>query len=986
MADITGTPDPDTLNGTPGDDMIAGLGGDDVIYGRGGNDTIDGGDGNDTINVELVDLPLATVSVLGGTGNDTFRYGRFSILVGGTYNPVIGADTLTIDLGSGNDRATVGPIANLALNLGDGDDFATVDIATHNTALTLGAGQDMVFLQRTGVPGGTAPIEIVDFQAGAGGDQLRIVYQEDGHLVELASANPFAEGIFLLVQQGADTLVRWDADGSGPGSDVTTLAVLRNVSAASLTPANLGFPLAGGIIDPIALTGTSTTDFLFGHGADDTLTGLGGNDILWGGQGDDHLLGGDGDDSLDGGGGDDLLEGGDGRDSLVSYAGGNDTLNGGLGNDILTVSLANQSPGTTVLLDGGDGNDFIQFIRFLTPGVDSVTMLGGAGSDYIHVRGALSSVIEAGDGNDTLYLDLNNGVATASLGAGNDQLVLTASAIANLSETGMVTVSDFEAGNLAETIDIRGMFSFAMPNFAMWLEEATRNGHFRIVQDGGDTLFQIDRDGGADNFVSFLRLTGVTASAILTDQIIVDSSYVFPQPGTLGTSAADSYVGNSAHNVFYAGDGDDIIQGLDGSDVLSGEAGNDTIVGGSGNDFLFGGAGTDLLYGGDDADTYWVDNLGDLVFEFGPGGGDLVNSTSSFYLYDNIEVLNLVFGSTALFGVGNQLDNQIVGNENDNLLLGGAGADSVHGETGNDVLFGEDGNDVLEGGLGIDYLAGGSGDDDIRGSEGADALYGEAGDDYLVGGEDFATDILVGGDGADVLNGQSLLGDFDLMNGGAGDDAYWVDTPADLTFEAAGEGWDMVIADIAGAGYYLYANVEDLQLAGQTPFGVGNELDNRIWGNLGDNWLLGGGGNDTLDGAAGNDVLFGEGGSDTFVFTVGSGADVIGDFVSGTDRIDVSAYSTSFDVLRNSFHQNGVDGAIDLGGGNLIVLQGVTLSNLTAADFVFASALSAPAIPAKGFAVMEAPDRAVADTLPDHDSGNGLLGWGQAYEHEGWLL
>jgi Ca2+-binding RTX toxin-like protein len=186
-----------------------------------------------------------------------------------------------------------------------------------------------------------------------------------------------------------------------------------------------------------------------------------------------------------------------------------------------------------------------------------------------------------------------------------------------------------------------------------------------------------------------------------------------------------------------------------------------------------------------------------------------------------------------------------------------------------------------------------------------------------------------------VLNGQSGLGDYDRMNGGAGDDGYWVDTPADLTFEAADGGIDSVSAVIAGAGYYLYPHVENLYLGGETPFGVGNDLANTIIGSLGDNWLLGGAGNDTLDGSRGNDVLFGEGGTDTFVFGHLSGQDVIGDFVAGQDRLDLSGYFASMAEAQAAFSQVGGDGAIELGNGNFVVLNGVNMSTLTATDFIF---------------------------------------------------
>ena len=48
-------------------------------------------------------------------------------------------------------------------------------------------------------------------------------------------------------------------------------------------------------------------------------------------------------------------------------------------------------------------------------------------------------------------------------------------------------------------------------------------------------------------------------------------------------------------------------------------------------------------------------------------------------------------------------------------------------------------------------------------------------------------------------------------------------------------------------------------------------------GGAGNDWLLGGDGNDTLDGGAGNDCLQGNAGNDTYVFTKGSGNDIITD-------------------------------------------------------------------------------------------------------------
>lgn len=397
-----------------------------------------------------------------------------------------------------------------------------------------------------------------------------------------------------------------------------------------------------------------------------------------------------------------------------------------------------------------------------------------------------------------------------------------------------------------------------------------------------------------------------------------------------GGSGADYIIGSATANRIEGGAGDDDLFGGDGDDTLDGGDGRDTLDGATGSNSLAGG-------GGDD--EYRVDGQSDVIFEAAGGGDDIVYASGSYYLWDGVEFLTLLTDfdrEDNFFGVGNGSDNRILGNYGDNLLIGGGGNDEIDGSMGNDALFGESGDDRLLGSFDIDYLVGGVGNDTLDGGSDADALYGESGDDSLVGGNNFSTDILVGGSGRDILDGASGYGDYDLMDGGSDDDLYIVDTPADLTFEAAGGGTDTVIAAINGAGYYLYPHVEHLELRGSTPFGVGNDLANRLTAGDGTQWLLGGAGDDTIDAGTGNDVLFGESGGDVFVFSAGSGADVIGDFQPGSDRIQVSGYGfISFESLRAGFVEVNGTTAINFGGGNFVVLNGVANAALSAGDFIF---------------------------------------------------
>ena len=113
--------------------------------------------------------------------------------------------------------------------------------------------------------------------------------------------------------------------------------------------------------------------------------------------------------------------------------------------------------------------------------------------------------------------------------------------------------------------------------------------------------------------------------------------------------------------------------------------------------------------------------------------------------------------------------------------------------------------------------------------------------------------------------------------------------------------------------------------------GAGNE---RLGGNRGNDELIGGAGNDVVDGGAGSDRMTGGTGADTFLFyaatdsRAGAGRDVILDFESTVDRLDLTAIDAipggRDDVLRwlGSDAFDGAAGAlrIELDGADITVL------------------------------------------------------------------
>ena len=268
-----------------------------------------------------------------------------------------------------------------------------------------------------------------------------------------------------------------------------------------------------------------------------------------------------------------------------------------------------------------------------------------------------------------------------------------------------------------------------------------------------------------------------------------------------------------------------------------GSAYADTLIGNQWANVLDGLAGGDTMSGGDGSDSYYVDDIDDIVSETNAtastGGTDTVYSYLAAYtLGANIENLRLLAGGTTN-GTGNDLDNLIYASTGNNILDGGAGSDTaaysyaasavtVNLATTSAQATGGSGSDTL---LNIENLTGSKYNDKLTGNSAANTLNG--------------------GTGGDTLNGGAGA---DLMIGGDGSDSYYVDDIDDIVSEtnatASTGGTDTVYSYLAA--YTLGANIENLRLlAGGTTNGTGNDLDNLIYASTGNNILDGGAGSDT---------------------------------------------------------------------------------------------------------------------------------------------
>jgi Ca2+-binding RTX toxin-like protein len=161
--------------------------------------------------------------------------------------------------------------------------------------------------------------------------------------------------------------------------------------------------------------------------------------------------------------------------------------------------------------------------------------------------------------------------------------------------------------------------------------------------------------------------------------------------------------------------------------------------------------------------------------------------------------------------------------------------------------------------------------ENARGGAGSDRLTGNAGGNVLEGGA-----------GNDILFG---LGGDDLMFGGLGDDSFEVTEAGDRVVELGGQGVDVVFSYLGG--YTLPENIEVLSLQGSAAVvGVGNELNNVLYGTAGDNVLIGMGGDDTMFGGLGNDAYEVTEAGDSVVEFAGEGTDTVYSYIGGYTLAD----------------------------------------------------------------------------------------------------
>jgi trimeric autotransporter adhesin len=912
----------DVLTGRGGaDELYGGADGDSFAYyiaGEADGDTIDGGSeigAVDTLEVaDAINFTTAVISSIEqvrffGFTNGTTRIASFNAA---HVNDVALARALNV-IGSGDQDYIHFVVGN-----------ATPFDASQFTFQSWTAGTDYVFIDGrfTSSAGvtmkGSSSSDRIDggdendtitggsgrdtLSGGASGDTFRftagdVVVGETiyGHSFDFGQNFAFEQGNIIEVSGAVDFRV-------------ATIQSIDHISFAGATPSSVSearfngsqFGHNVGVEDNSTITGSGGIDRLVIHatGANSTANAFGFDFNTWNAATDRIELIGDANvnnlygtfqaDTIIGGGGRDVMLGGSGADVLRFTTG--DVVAGEFISGFSDPGAF--EAGNTIELDGTV--DFRVAGNIVAFSTIRFTGAGTAQFNSGHFGGfgiASNAAVQGSSGLDQLQINAifqerpnidASAFTFSTWGSGGDVVYLTGTTDANqIIGSSVADILDGGADN--DTLYGGAGIDVMQGNSGNDSMFGGADSDNYYVDSALDVV--VEAAGAAEGTADQVFFTNVVGATLSTNV-----EYGF----SLGTTA--SLTGNSGDNVLIGGYATVVqtLYGGDGNDFLAGTPVGDTLYGGAGVDDLRGFAGNDQLFGGDGNDSYYVEQVGDVVTEAAgvtAGATDIIYTNVNLTMAANVEYL-FTYGAAT----------NVTGNADANAMLGvySTAAGTLNGGGGNDLFYGSNFADALNGGADND------------------TMFGDAGS-----GDGFA----------------------DTLTGGTGNDTYFLKDAADVAVEAAGEGTDVIYA---ATNYTLLNDFETLFIYGAATSGTGNSAGNALIGSYittgatlngagGNDTIIAGAGADTVIGGAAADTLTGAGGNDQFTFNLGEAAgdyivDFAGNGAGAGDSLRFVGYGagatfTQVDATNWQVNYNG-------GGSHDIITFGNSAA-IHASDYVF---------------------------------------------------
>ncbi len=564
----------------------------------------------------------------------------------------------------------------------------------------------------------------------------------------------------------------------------------------------------------------------------------------------------------------------------------------------------------------GEGNDVLYGTNFddVIDGKGGNDRIIGRGGNDLLIGGAGNDVLDGGAGNDELRGGVGSDTYRFGRGDGHDTI------IEDSWSAGDTDRVEFKAG--VAPVDVR-------------IERVRTVNGWQISDDLVLTIMDTGETLTAKNHFHENNRYAVE-EITFSDGTIWTQEYIRDQV-LIGGDSDDELVGfQNRNNVIKGGNGNDRLVGRYGDDTLHGGEGDDWLEGSSGNDILDGGAGDDRLEGGSGSDTYrfargaghdtiiedsWQATDRDHVELLGLTPSDVrlerIRTINGWQVSDDLKLTIRETGETlTIKNHFNNSDRHAV--EEINFSDGTVWSlDDIRSQ----VLIGGDGDDVLTGFTNRDnVIHGGKGNDRLTGQSGSDVLAGGAGSDVLEGGAGSDTYKFGLGDGQDLIIEGQTAGE-DVVELGAGI------TPADVSIRWTLQG-DMALTLADGSRLTVrgqansWSNeigIETLRFADGTTWDRAMIAERALSTTAGDDHVVGGYGEDTHDGGAGNDHFQDLGGYDTYHFGVGDGRDVIED---SSGRL----------IFKPGIGQNDIVFSRD--GNDLIATIGATTDSVRIKDWL----------------------------------------------------
>jgi len=505
-------------------------------------------------------------------------------------------------------------------------------------------------------------------------------------------------------------------------------------------------------------------------------------------------------------------------------------------------------------------------------GALTVTDTGSLTTDSITIANT------AATGSGTANFNVFNGQAITS--TGYETVTINTGTVVGVQNTvGVVTITGDTGGTAIETLKITGVNA--------------------ILLTGAHALDIIDASA----------LTGTGTSAAVTTTSAFAMTAASSATTITGSASVDMLFGSASASSIDGGAGADSITSGAGNDTILGGAGADTIVGAAGNDSIDGGAGddritmsglteNDTVAGGDGTDTFvftavYTDGaaLGSAISGFEVL--ELANTAAQAVAMSNF-ISNATFTRLDLGDLGGNLATvtNVPALVTDIRFLSGAAGDSLSF----DRLVDNSSNSVTISNRSPITVAAYTDLDSetisISGSSSANDLTLS-----LATVSDLTT-LNITGD-ADIIISAAIVGATKLATVSASTSTGTVTINASNTVVAS--------TATAGSGVFTYTGgfVADSITGGTAAdFLAGGAGNDTISGGTGIDSITGGAGADSMTGGSGADIYtLAVGSSSVFTassfvganiaagdsVTFGSGIDVITDFTSGTDQLNVTA-------------------------------------------------------------------------------------------------